>query len=155
MEGGNDMAKFTAILQSNGKTATGIEVPEDIVTGLGSSKKPAVRVTIQGYTYRSTVAVMGGRYLIPVSAEHRAGAGITAGDKLEVQLELDTEPRELVVPADFLEALAQNEKAKSFFEGLSYSNKRRFVLSIEEAKTVETRQRRIEKAVSSLSDGKI
>ncbi|PYI56973.1 YdeI/OmpD-associated family protein [Paenibacillus flagellatus] len=145
------MATFTATLELHGKTATGIEVPEEIVAGLGGGKKPAVRVTIRGYTYRTTVAVMGGRFLIPVSAEHREKAQIAAGDMLEVELALDTEPRELVVPADFLEALARHEKAKSFFEGLSYSNKRRFVLSIEEAKTAETRQRRIEKAVSTLA----
>ncbi|MFK7696624.1 YdeI/OmpD-associated family protein [Paenibacillus sp. HJGM_3] len=149
------MATFTANLELHGKTATGIEVPEEIVVGLGNGKKPAVRVTFRGYTYRTTIGVMGGKFLIPVSAEHRERAGIAAGDLVEVQLELDTEPRELVVPADFLEALAQNEKAKSFFEGLSYSNKRRFVLSIEEAKTAETRQRRIEKAVSSLAVEKI
>lgn len=149
------MATFTANLELHGKTATGIEVPEEIVVGLGNGKKPAVRVTIRGYTYRTTIGVMGGKFLIPVSAEHRERAGIAAGDLVEVQLELDTEPRELVVPADFLEALAQNGKAKSFFEGLSYSNKRRFVWSIEEAKTAETRQRRIEKAVSSLADEKI
>lgn len=132
-----------------------MEVPEEVMSRLGSSKKPAVRVTVQGYAYRTTIGVMGGKYLIPVSAEHRKGAGIAAGDQVEVRLELDTEPRELEVPADFQEALALNEKAKVFFEGLSYSNKRRFVLNIEEAKTAETRQRRIEKAVAALASEKV
>jgi len=149
------MTKFTATLQWNGKTATGIEVPEDTIAALGSGKKPAVVVTLQGYTYRTTIGVMGGRYLIPVSAEHRKSAGIAAGDTLEVQLELDTAPRELTVPSDFMEALERNEKAKAFFDGLSYSNKRRFVMNIVEAKTAETRQRRIDKAISTLASEKI
>lgn len=149
------MVEFKAILEQHGKSATGMEVPEEVMSRLGSSKKPAVRVTVQGYAYRTTIGVMGGKYLIPVSAEHRKGAGIAAGDQVEVRLELDTEPRELEVPADFQEALALNEKAKVFFEGLSYSNKRRFVLNIEEAKTAETRQRRIEKAVAALASEKV
>lgn len=146
------MVRFSAILQLHGKSATGIEVTEEVLTRLGgSSKRPAVRVTIGGYAYRTTIGAMGGKYLIPVSAEHRKGAGIEAGDQTEVQLELDTEPRELEIPDDFRKALAGNEKASVYFEGLSYSNKRRIVMNIEEAKTAETRERRIDKAVSSLA----
>lgn len=146
------MVTFTADLQLHGKTATGIEVPEEVVRSLGSGKKPAVRVTIRGYGYRTTIGVMGGRFMIPVSTEHRKRAKIAAGDKLEVQLELDTEPRELVVPDDFLAALSHNGMAKSAFESMSYSNRRRLVLGIEDAKTPETRQRRIEKALNELND---
>lgn len=149
------MQKFQAVLLAAGKTATGIEVPANVVEGFGSSKKPAVKVTINGYEYRSTVAVMGGKFMLPVSAEHRTGAKIAAGDKLNVTLELDAAPRVLEVPQDFLDALEVDAAAKTFFEGLSYSNKRRFVLSIDEAKTPETRVRRIAKSVDSLRQGKI
>lgn len=146
------MVTFTAELQLHGKTATGIEVPAEVVRSLGSGRKPAVRVTILGYAYRTTIGVMGGRFLIPVSTEHRQKAKVAAGDKLEVQLELDTEPRELAVPDDFLSALSHNGVAKSAFESMSYSNRRRLVLGIEDAKTPETRKRRIEKALNELNN---
>jgi hypothetical protein len=147
--------KFHATLLLGGKTATGIEVPPEVVAALGSSKKPAVRVTLNGYPYRSTIATMGGKFMLPVSAEVRAGAGIAAGDEVDVELELDTEKREVTLPADFAAALDQDAEAKTFFEGLSYSNKLRHVLAIEQAKTAETRQRRIEKAVAMLREGKV
>lgn len=146
--------KFPAIIQLGGKTATGIPVPEEVVAALGSGKKPAVRVTINGYTYRSSVASLGGEYMIALSAENRAGAGVAAGDEVDVEVELDTAPREVVVPPDFQEALGQDADAKQFFDGLSYSNKRRFVMGIEESKSAETRQRRIAKAISMLREGR-
>jgi hypothetical protein len=146
--------QFRAIIQLNGKTATGIQVPAEVVENLGSGKRPPVRVTINGYSYRSTVASMSGVFMLPVSAEHREGAGVSAGDEVEVDLQLDTEPREVSVPPDFTEALNREPDARRFFDGLSYSQKLRHVLSIEEAKTAETRQRRIEKAVSMLREGR-
>ena len=146
---------FQTTLLAAGKTATGIEVPANVVESLGPSKKPAVKVTINGYEYRSTVAVMGGKFMLPVSAEHRAGAKIAAGDELNVGLELDTVPRVLEIPQDFTVALEADPAAKTFFAALSYSNKRRFVLSIDEAKSVETRARRIAKSVEMLREGKI
>ncbi len=147
--------KFEASIDLNGKTATGIEVPPDVVTALGSSKKPAVNVTINGYTYRSTVATMGGRFLIPVSADVRKNARVAAGERVEVELQLDNTPREVIVPDDLQVALDADDEAKRFFEGLSYSNRRRVVMPIEEAKTAETRQRRIEKSVEKLHLNKI
>ena len=147
--------KFTTTLELAKKTATGIHVPDDIVEALGAGKKPPVVVTIGSYSYRSTVASMGGRFMLPVSAEHRAGAGIEAGDEIKVVLELDTAPRELEVPQDFADALDGAAEARRFFDSLSYSNKRRFVLNIEGAKSAETRQRRIEKSLGLLSEGKI
>ena len=141
-------------LELGGKTATGIEVPPEVVAGLGPGKKPAVRVTLGQHTYRSTIATMGGRFMLPVSAENREAAGLTAGDEVEVTLELDTAPREVAVPADFGAALSADATAKAFFEGLSYSQRRWFVLGIEGAKTTETRQRRIDKAVAQLHAGK-
>lgn len=146
--------KFSTEIILGSKTATGFEVPREAVEALGTSKKPPVLVTIGGYTYRSTVAVMGGKYMVPLSAENRQGAGVAAGDQVEVELALDTEPREVSVPDDLAAALAKDEAAASFFAGLSYSNKRRIVLQIEQAKTAETRERRIRKAVESLKEGK-
>ncbi|MGH2633889.1 MAG: YdeI/OmpD-associated family protein, partial [Tepidiformaceae bacterium] len=137
-----------------GKTATGIRVPPELVAQLGSSKRPAVRVTIGRYTYRSTVAVMGGEFMLPVSAEVRANAAVAAGDDVDVELELDTAPREVEVPADFANALDGDTEARRFFDALSYSNKRRHVLAVEGAKTTETRQRRIAKAVEGFRHGK-
>lgn len=142
--------KFRTTLIQAGKTATGIEVPAHVVESFGSSKKPAVHVSINGYNYRSTVAVMGGKYMLPVSAEVRKGAGIEGGDEIEVTLALDTEPRVLEIPEDFQKALSEDAKANAAFEKLSYSNKRRHVLSIEGAKTAETRQRRIQKTIEEL-----
>lgn len=146
--------KFRAKLLQAGKTATGFEVPAKVVDSLGSGKRPPVRVTINGYPYRNTVAVMGGVFMIGVSAEHRAGAGVKAGDMLSVDLELDTALRVVTVPADFKKALARDASARTFFDGLSYSKKRGFVQSIEGAKTAETRERRIVKAIGMLRDGK-
>jgi hypothetical protein len=146
--------RFRATLLLAGKTATGVEVPPDIVERLGKGKRPPVKVTIKGHTYRSTVAPMGGVYMIGVSAENREAAGVSAGDVLDIDVELDTEPREVVVPADFAKALKTDKDAKRFFETLSYSNKNRFVLSIEGAKTPDTRRRRIDKSVASLREGR-
>lgn len=142
--------KFRSTIELGGKTATGIPVPEAVVTKLGSSKRPAVRVTINGHTYRSSVAPRGGQFLIPLSAENREHAGVAAGDTISVDIELDTEPRELAVPDDLAKALKREPAAKRAFEALSYSKKQGFVLPIEQAKTAETRQRRVEKALDAL-----
>lgn len=147
--------KFRATVLLNGKTATGISVPEEVVTSLGPTKRPAVRVTINGYSYRSTVAPMGGVFMLALSAENRLGARVAAGDEVEVEIESDTEPREVTVPPDFAAMLDRDQEAKQFFERLSYSHKRRYVMVIEDAKTTETRQRRIEKAVALLHEGRI
>jgi antitoxin component of MazEF toxin-antitoxin module len=146
--------KFRTTIELGGKTATGMRVPPEVVEALGSGKRPAVRVTIGQHAYRSTVAVMGGAFMLPVSAEVRQAAGVAAGDDVEVELELDTAPREVDVPADFAAALDADAEARRFFDGLSYSNRRRFVLGIEDAKTPETRQRRIDGAVAKLREGK-
>jgi Bacteriocin-protection, YdeI or OmpD-Associated/Domain of unknown function (DUF1905) len=146
--------RFHSVVQLGGKTATGIPVPEEVVTSLGSSKRPPVRVTINGHTYRSTLASRGGQFMLPISAENRASAGVAAGDEVEVDIELDTAPREVTVPPDLAEALEREVDAKRYFEGLSYSQKQRHVLPIEQAKTAETRQRRIDKALSMLREGR-
>lgn len=150
---GGDM-KFRTTIKTAGKTATGIEVPERVVQALGSSRRPAVRVTINDYTYRSTVATMGGKFMVAVSADTREKAGVAGGDKVEVVIEPDTEPRTVKVPKDFAAALKRDRKAKDEFDSLSYSHKRRHVEPIEAAKKPETRQRRIEKAVLMLHEGR-
>ncbi len=146
--------RFTTTLELGGKTATGFRVPPEVVEALGKGKRPPVLVTINGHTYRNTVAVYGDTYMLGVAAEHRAAAGVQAGDELEVDLELDTAPREVEVPTDLAGALDAAPEAKRFFETLSYSNKRRITLSVEDAKTPETRQRRIEKFVRQLEEGR-
>jgi Bacteriocin-protection, YdeI or OmpD-Associated/Domain of unknown function (DUF1905) len=142
--------RFTTTLELAGKTATGFRVPAEVVEGLGKGKRPPVLVTINGYTYRNTVAVYGDEYLIGVAGEHREAAGVRAGDTIDVDLELDTEPREVDVPADLAAALDAKTGARRAFEALSYSNRRRIVLAIEDAKSPDTRQRRIEKSVGEL-----
>src|SRR6266480_7689380 len=97
--------KFRARIELSGKTATGIVVPAEVVAHLGSSKRPPVRVTINGHTYRSTVAPMDGVFMLPISSENRLLANVSAGDEVEVEIEPDTQPREVSVPPDFLEAL--------------------------------------------------
>jgi hypothetical protein len=147
------MRFHTTILQA-GKTAAGIQVPDEIVAALGSGKRPAIKVTINGYTYRSTVAVLDGRFMVGVNADNRAGAGVAGGDEVDVEIELDTAPREVAVPADFAAALDAEPNARRTFEGLSYSNKSFHTLAIEGAKTDETRQRRIIKSIEALKAGR-
>ncbi len=147
--------RFRTTIELGGKTATGFRVPPDVVEALGSGKRPPVRVTLGGHTYRSTVAAYGGDFMLPLSAENREAAGLAAGDEVEVELELDTAPREVVVPSDFAAALDRDPDARRSFDALSYSNRRRFVLSIDDAKTPETRQRRIDKAVVTLREGRV
>lgn len=144
--------KFQATVLQSGKNTTGIPVPPEVVAELGAGKRPAVKVTVNGYTYRNTVATWEGMPMLSVSAEVRARAGIAGGDEVEVDLELDTEPRVVTVPPDLAAALAEHPAARDRFAALSYSNQRRIVLPIEDAKTAETRQRRIAKAVSTLRD---
>jgi hypothetical protein len=146
--------RFRTTIEQSGKTATGIRVPDQVIDALGSSKRPPVRVTINGYSYRSTVAVMGGVYMVGVSAEHRAGAGVAGGDEVDVDIELDAAPREVVVPADFAAALGADPAARETFDRLSYSNKSWHVLSIEGARTDGTRQRRIARSVETLREGR-
>jgi bifunctional DNA-binding transcriptional regulator/antitoxin component of YhaV-PrlF toxin-antitoxin module len=146
--------RFRTTVHLGGKTATGIQVPDEVVAALGAGKRPPVYVTINGYTYRSTVAPMGGEFWLPVSAEVRERSGVAAGDEVEVEVRLDSEPREVTIPPDFAEALAADADAQRFFDGLSYSNKRRLVLQIEGAKAAETRQRRIAKTVDALREGR-
>jgi hypothetical protein len=143
--------KFKAKLFLAGKTATGITVPEEVVKSLGKGKRPPVNVTINGYTYRSTIAPMSGDYMLPVRAEVREAAGISAGETITVDVSLDTEPRVVEVPDDLKKALVRNKKAEKAFAALSYSNQKEIALSLETAKTKETRGRRLSRALERLS----
>ena len=144
----------TTILQSGG-TATGIKIPNEVVESLGKGRRPPVRVTINGFTYRSSVAVMGGDYMVGVNAENRAGAKVKDGDVVDVDIELDTAPREIEVPADFAKALDAEPAARKTFDSLSYSNKSWHTLQVTGARTDETRQRRIAKSIEALREGRI
>jgi hypothetical protein len=146
--------EFRATLELHGKTATGITVPEEVVDALGSSRRPAVRVTINGYTYRSTVAAYRGVYMLPLSAENREGAGATAGEVLDVRIELDTEPRTVDIPDDLDAALAADPKARAFFDTLSVSNQRAYTTWVDSAKRPETRQDRVARTVALLAEGR-
>jgi hypothetical protein len=145
--------KFTTTLLLHGKTATGFEVPTEVVDALGAGKKPPVKVTINGYTYRSSVAVMGGKFLCGVAAEHRGPAGVAAGDTVEIDLQLDTDKREVAVPDDVAKLLKANPAARAHFEKLSYSHQRAHIEPIVAAKAADTRQRRIDKMITMLSEG--
>lgn len=140
-------------MQLDGKTATGIPVPPEVVEGLGGGKRPAVVVTVGGHTYRSTIGSMDGVAKIPLSAENRAAAGVSPGDDVDVDVELDTAPRAVELPADLQAALAGDTGAAAFFASLSTTNKKLYVTWIESAKRAETRERRVSDAVAKLRDG--
>ena len=147
--------RFSATLQqAAGKKATGIVVPASVVEQLGAGKKPSLRVTLNGYEYRTTAGVMSGQSMIPVSAAVRDAAGVTAGDQIDVGLVVDSTPRTVDVPADLATAFVANPAAKAFFETLSNSLQRYHVDSINGAKSVDTRQRRVDKAISLFLAGK-
>lgn len=141
----------TNLIQAEGKNATGISVPGNVISALGTHKKPKIKVTINSrYTYRSTVAAYRDVYMIPLSAEHRNAAGIKAGDEIEVTLELDEEPRTVDVPDDLAVALTQQPGIREAFDALSYSKRKEFVRQVEDAKSQETRERRIAGVVAKV-----
>jgi Bacteriocin-protection, YdeI or OmpD-Associated/Domain of unknown function (DUF1905) len=142
--------RFQATVELGGKTATGIRVPEEVVTGLGSHRRPPVRVTVGAHTYRTTVAPMAGAYFVPLSAENRNLAGVAAGDQVDVDIELDTAPREVTVPAELVAALEREPGARQAFDALSTSRRREHARQVETAKAEATRQRRIAKVLGEL-----
>ena len=146
--------RFRTTIVQGDKTATGIRVPDDVIAALGPGRRPPVQVTVNGYTYRTTVAVMNGTFMFSVSADVRRNAGVAGGDEVDVEIVLDTEPREVSVPADFQTALDADPEASRFFGSLSYSHKSAYVLWVDSAKKDETRQRRIPEAVRMLREGR-
>jgi antitoxin component of MazEF toxin-antitoxin module len=147
------MRFHTTILKSGG-TATGFRVPDDVVDALGAGRRPKVRVTINGFTYRSSIATVDGSPMVGVSAENRAGAGVQGGDEVDVDIEVDTAPRDVRVPRELADALDAEPAARATFDALSYSNKSWHAIQIESAKTDETRRRRLEKSIEALKQGK-
>ena len=135
-------------------TKTGIVVPPEAVEALGAGRRPPVLVELAGHAYRSTVAVMGGQCMVGVSAAVRTATGLTAGDPVRVTLTLAQSPREVEVPPDLAAALAADEVAGAFFAGLSNSLQRYHVDTITGAKTAETRQRRLDRAVELFRSGR-
>lgn len=142
--------EFTSSVELGGKTATGIEIPSAVVEGLEAGKRPPVTITVRGHTYRTTVAPIGGRFLVPLSAENRQTSGLAAGDVVSVRVELDTAPRQIRVPDDLAVALAKSPEAAAFFESLSFSHRRSYVDWMTSAKKPETRERRVTQAVELL-----
>jgi Bacteriocin-protection, YdeI or OmpD-Associated/Domain of unknown function (DUF1905) len=146
--------RFETEVELGGKTATGLEVPGEVVDSLGAGRRPAVTVTIGGHVYRSTVAVMGGRYLLPLSAENRTAAGVTAGERVEVDVELDAAPREVTVPDDLQAGFADHPEAATFFASLAPSHRKEWVRWIEDAKRPQTREDRVAKTLTGLLAGR-
>jgi hypothetical protein len=142
--------QFTATIQLDGKTATGVHVPEEVVAALNGGNRPPVRVTLAGYTYQTTVARMRGTFMFPVSAVVRERASVAAGDEIDIEIELDKTPRDVALPAELTAALDGQPGAREAFERLSNTNKKRHVLAVEGAKSPETRHRRIAKILAEL-----
>lgn len=144
--------RFDAELRLNGKTATGIPVPERIIEELAGGRRPLVTVSLNGYTFQTSLGTMSGQVLIPVSGIVRGAAGIEAGDRLDVEIELATKPAPVAVPQDLQAALAAEPDANAFFAGLTASQKRGYTEWIEQAKKPETRRRRLEATLDSLRE---
>jgi hypothetical protein len=146
--------RFRTTIELGGKTATGFPVPDEVVAALGAGKRPAVRVTVGSHTYRTTIAPMGGRFLVPLSADNRAAADVAAGDEVDVQIEADNNPRDVAVPADLADALPRNQQARDFFDTLAYTHRKEWVRWIEDAKKPETRATRLTATLDALRSGK-
>ena len=142
--------EFRAVIEQSGVTATGIPVPDAVVAGLGPGKRHAITVTINGHSYRSSVAPYRGKHMIALSAENRTQAGVAGGDEVDVIIELDDQPRTIDEPAALTAALAADPAARTAFNQLSFSNQRKHVLALDSAKTDATRQRRLEAVLAEL-----
>lgn len=145
--------RFRAELESTGKTTAGFEVPAEVVEGLGGGGHPKVSVTVDGFTFRTSIARMGGRFLLGVSGERRARSGMAAGQVYDVDVELDTAPRVIEVPDDLATALAADAQAKEFWDTLTYSKQSWHVQQVTSAKKAETRAARVGKSVAMLRGG--
>jgi hypothetical protein len=144
------VVRFSSTVLLGGKTATGLVVPDEVVEALGAGKKPPVTVTLGGHTYRSSIASRGGQYLIPLSAENREAAGVAAGDEVEVDVEVDTAPRQVEVPDDLAAALDADPALRQRFDGMSYSHQLQHVLAVTGAKAADTRARRVAAVVAAM-----
>jgi hypothetical protein len=146
---------FRATIISTGKATCGIRVPDEIVEALGGGGHPKVVATMDAFTYRTSIARMGGEYWFGVTAANREASGLRAGDEVQVTLELDTAPREVDVPPELAAALVEDAVAKAFFDGLSYSNKRVFTESVAGTSNPETKARRVAKSIGLMREGRV
>lgn len=146
--------RFRSVVELGGKTATGIAVPDDVVAALDGGRRPPVVVTLGNHRFRTTVAPMGGRFFVPLSAENRTAAGVAAGDVVDVSVELDTAPREVEVPDDLRSALGEDPGASAFFEQLSFTHRKEWVRWVTEAKKSETRASRVARVLEALRSGR-
>ncbi len=146
--------EFRTTVELGGRTATGLRVPDDVVEALGAGKRPPVQVTVGGHSYRTTVAPMGGAFFVPLAAEHREAAGLTAGQEVDVRIELDTAPRETALPDDLAAALDADPGAKTEFESLDGANRYAILWRVHTASTPATRAKRIAAAVEMLREGR-
>jgi hypothetical protein len=146
---------FRAHLVGTGKATCGIRVPDEIVEALGGGGRPKVVATLNDYTYRTSVARMGGEYWFGLASARGEESGLRAGDEVQVTLELDTAPREVEVPVELAAALDADPVAKAFFDGLSYSSKRVFTENVAGTQNPETRARRVEKAIGLMREGRV
>jgi Bacteriocin-protection, YdeI or OmpD-Associated/Domain of unknown function (DUF1905) len=146
--------RLTTTLVPRGPTAA-IVLDDDQVAAVGDgAKRFPVAVTINGYNWRTTVTRMGGEFLVGLNRAVREGAGVEVGDTVEVQLELDTAPREVEVPDALASGLADDPAARDTFGALAYTHRKEFARWVEEAKRDETRQRRVAQALEMLREGK-
>jgi Bacteriocin-protection, YdeI or OmpD-Associated/Domain of unknown function (DUF1905) len=149
--GKEQMMKFRSYVEPP-EPMRGLEVPPEVVEALGGGKRPAVTITINGHSWQSRVAIMRGRCLLGLSNANRKAAGVATGDEVEVEVEIDAEPRVVAEPADFTRALDADPAARTAYDRLPDSRKREHVLAIERAKKPETRIRLIDKALAMLRD---
>lgn len=144
---------FTTTIVQEGKTATGLPVPAEVVEALNEGKRPKVLVTVAGHTYRSSIAAYRGEFMLPLSAENREAAGVHAGETVEVTVALDREERRVALPDDLAAAFEQHPEARTAFDALSYSKQRQRAEAVAAAKQAETRQRRIAQIIAELTAG--
>lgn len=146
--------RFQALLQPRGPAAAVVLDDGQVATvGEGAKRFPVV-ATVNGYTWRTSVTRMGGEFLLGLSREIRQGAGVEAGEVVEVALELDAEPRQVEVPAELAAALATDPQATAAFEAMAFTHRKEFARWVAEAKREETRQRRVQQALEMIRSGK-
>ncbi len=143
--------EFTAPLEATGGTTTGFVVPDEVVAALGAGRRPKVAATVNGHTWRTSIASMGGRFLLGASAAVRDAAGIAAGEVHTVTVEVDAAPRTVEVPEDLAAALAAAPEAMSAWVDLSYSHQRAHAEAVLAARKPETRARRVASTIAGLT----
>ena len=145
--------RFRAQLQPRGPAAAVVLDDAQVAeVGEGARRFPVV-ATVNGYTWRTSVARMGGEFLVGLSQEVRQGAGVQAGDEVDVTIELDSAPRDVEVPEALAAALAADPRAKAAFDGMAFTHRKEYARWVAEAKRDETRQRRVQQAVEMIRAG--